>query len=122
MPYIPTTNLTARLRALWKCTDTGESWEDWYARQSEGGSPNGRAVAAILFDRALRYWPDFFSPADQPALAAWADLIDRCHPFITPDVIEQAVDTVAAQGVPHPVPGHFTQAAEKIMQEAANGA
>lgn len=117
---IPDTHLTKSLRALWTVLcdipeATPPTWEEWYADQCIGGTPNGRAVAAVLFDRAGRYWPNFLTPADQPALAVWADLIDRWHPFITPEVIEQAVDAVAAQGVQHPVPGHFTQAAEQIM-------
>ena len=117
--HIPDTDLTERLRVLWRCVDTGESWEDWYARACTGGSPNGRAVAALLFDRARRYWPDFFSPADAPAVAVWGDIIDRWHPLITPEVIEQAVDDVWLTGVEHPVPGHFTQAAERIMRATA---
>lgn len=118
MTQIPDTRLTQTLRTLWECTDGHEPWEDWYARQCVGGTENGRAVAAVLFDRARLYWPDFHSPADMPALVVWGDLIDRFHPFITPDVITKAVDVVAAQGVSNPVPGHFTQAAERIMQEA----
>ncbi|GJJ22308.1 hypothetical protein [Mycolicibacterium mageritense] len=118
MTGIPNTRLTETLRNLWACTEGCEPWEEWYARQCEGGTANGRAIAAILFDRARLYWPDFFSPADGPALAVWGDIIDRWHPFTTPAVIEQAVDAVYAAGVVHPVPGHFTQAAERIMRTA----
>lgn len=126
MTPIPDTALTARLRNIWEVTreidpDT-PPFPQWYTKSCQGGTPNSRAVVAVLFDRARRYWPGFFSPADQPALAVWGDIIDRWHPFITPDVIEEAVDAVHAAGVVHPVPGHFTHAAEKIMMEAHRGA
>lgn len=114
--HIPNTPLTENLRTLWKCTENGEAWEDWYARHCDGGTPNGRALAALLFDRARRYWPDYFSPADVPALAVWGDLIDERIPFATPDVIEQAVDDVAALGVRPCGPAHFLHAAKRILE------
>lgn len=116
---IPDTWLTERLRVLWTCTEGGEPWEDWYARQCEGGSVNGRALAAVLFDRARRYWPDYFSPADGPAVAVWGDLIDSTIPLATPTVIEQAADDVAALGLPPSGPFYFIRAAERIMGAAA---
>ncbi|MDP7729526.1 hypothetical protein [Mycobacterium sp. TY813] len=119
MTHIPNTPLTQRLRVIWSCTERSEPWEQWYARHCQGGTTNGRAVAAVLFDRALRYWPEFLTPADEPALAVWGDILDRWHPFITPDVIERAVDQVHADGIEHPVPGHFTHAAERIMEATA---
>jgi len=112
---IPNTPLTQRLRSIWSCADGHEPWEQWYARHCQGGTANGRAVAAVLFDRARRYWPDFYSPADLPAVAAWADLIDRCLPLVTPEVIEQAVDDVHAVCA-YPCPAHFLRAAQQLME------
>lgn len=120
MVDIPNTPLTQRMRALWLYTEGDETWEQWYARHCIGDTTNGRAISAVLFGRALRYWPDFFTPEDQPALAAWSEIIDKWHPFITPDVIKRAVDQVHADGVQHPCPGHFTQAAERIMEADAS--
>lgn len=115
MRDIPETPLTRNLRVLWSCTDGSESWESWYARHSRGGTPNGRALAAVLFDRARLYWPDFYSPADGPAVAAWAEIIEPANPFITPSVIERAVDEVHASGIADPGPGHFLHVAELIL-------
>lgn len=123
---IPDTELTRRLRTIWAGLQTldphTEPWEQWYAKQSRGGTTNGRAVAAILFDRAQRYWPEFFSPADAPAVATWGQMIDEHAPFATPDIIEQAVDDVAALGLDNGSPFWFLRAAERIMQEAHRGA
>lgn len=114
---IPNTRLTERLRVLWECTEGGESWEDWYARQCAGGTPNGRALAALLFDRARNYWPDYFSPADTPALVAWGDMFDRFCPFATPEVVEMAVDNVHARGIKNPGgPAYFLEAARAIIK------
>lgn len=117
-PYvsIPDTRLTRDLRTLWECIEAGETWEQWYARHCEGGTPNGRAIAALLFDRALTYWPDYFRPTDIPAVVVWGDMFDTYIPTVTPDVIEQAVDAVAASGVRPGGPAQFLRAAERIME------
>jgi hypothetical protein len=117
---IPDTRLTRNLRVLWECTEMGETWEQWYARHCEGASTNGRAIAALLFDRALTYWPDFFTPSDTPAVVVWGEMVDAYIPTVTPDVIEQAVDAVAASGVRPHGPAYFLRAAEKIL-EAPSG-
>jgi hypothetical protein len=133
MRDIPNTRLTATLRVLWRaqCDEYGwefATFEEYYYRcVREGfglGTPattNGRALAALLFDRALTYWPDFVSPADLPAVAVWGELLDTRVPFATPGVIEQAVDAVAASGVSPCGPANFLRAATRIM-EAQRGA
>lgn len=73
-----------------------------------------------LFDRALRYWPDFFSPADAPAVCVWGELIDKRIPLVTPDVIEQAVDDVALMKVHPGGPAPFLRAAERIMESGVS--
>ena len=116
---IPNTQLTDKLRCIWQVLqDLGEPvepFEDYYRRQCEGGSENGRALAAILFYRAREYWPDYFSPADLPAVATWASLLDN-YPFFTPDVIEAAVDAVWAAKVHHPQPAVFIRVARQMTE------
>lgn len=82
-------------------------------------TPNGRAVAAIIFYRAGDYWPGFFDLADQSALAAWAQMFDEYQPFVTPAIAERAVDAVAAS-VAEPAICDFLQAAAKILQEGTD--
>lgn len=128
---IPDTPLTENLRHLWQVmqdlADGGdgkrESFEDFYASTSELGgigSPNGRALAAVLFYRGCQYWPDFFRPTDTLAVNTWGSAIDRRIPFATPDVIERAVDRVAFTGAHPGGPASFLDAADQIMKEDAN--
>lgn len=67
--------------------------EEVYAELSHGGSTTARAVAGIASYRAREYWPDFFSIADRPALAACARLFDN-YPWLTPTLAERAVTTL----------------------------
>ncbi|MCV7424367.1 hypothetical protein H7K45_27860 [Mycobacterium yunnanensis] len=121
MTDIPDTELTQKLRAIWEglnsLTDDAPTWEQWYAEHAVGGTPNGRALAAILFDRACTYWPDYFRPTDSPAVAVWGELIDNNLPFATPEVIEQAVDHVAeTSDQPPGGPAPFIRAVRHIME------
>ena len=97
---IPNTPCTARMRGIWYFSDTGQSFEDWYIEccQIDNPSPNGRALAAIAFDRACTHWPDFHRPTDTTAINAWGAIIDEHLPLATPDSIVAAVDSVAARG------------------------
>lgn len=121
---IPDTRYTQQMRLAWELIcDLGgdpyneDAWAAYYAENSIGGTPNGRAVAALLFYRALNYWPDYFTPADGPPVAAWADMLDM-YPFITPDVIEAAVDAVHAKGIREPQPKDFIDAANEVLAGA----
>ena len=122
---IPDTNLTRNLRAIWEILAQLEedptvvydeaSWVDYYWKHSTGGSLRSRTLVVALFERALLYWPDFFQPIDLPAVSVWADMFDTYHPEITSTkLVVDAVDLVHRQGVDHPVPGHFFQAADEI--------
>lgn len=64
-----------------------------YAELSCGGSAAGRATAALASYRAREYWPDFFSVANRPALAACALLFDE-HPWLTSTLAERAIETL----------------------------
>lgn len=120
----PATRLTSNLRAIWEALNLLGAdvppWEQWYAGrcQQPGGTANGCAIAAVIFDRARRlYWPEYFSPADTPAVHAWGELIDRRIPLVTPDVAEQAVDAVHAAGITQPGFSDFAEAAENLMRK-----
>lgn len=96
----PNTPLTATLRSLWSAAPSGLSFKDWYLKQCQRDNPttNGRALAAIAFDRANTYWPDFHRPTDTYAVGVWAELIDEVIPTATPDMIVSAVDSIAESG------------------------
>lgn len=115
MTAIPDTEFTRQLHTLWSCTDGTETWEAWYARQSRGGTTNGRINAAILFDHAHFYWPDFFTAADAPAVAIWATVLDNVAPLATPEAVIKAVDAVFSVGV-EPDMCHFTRAIHHAME------
>lgn len=116
---IPRTPLTDKLRAIWEVMQSldgpRESFEEYYHRHCAGGTPNGRALASVLFYRALNYWPDYFRPTDAPAVAVWAELLDR-YPLFTPDVIEAAVDAIHAAGEEHPVPAVVIRVARQMTE------
>lgn len=125
---IPNTVLTERLREIWRVRceldcEPYQTFEEFYLRSCEGwhlGTPatvNARALAAILFDRARTHWPDYYSPADLPAVAVWGELLDRDVPTATPDVINRAVDRVAtAHYEPPHGPYYFLRAIKAELQ------
>jgi hypothetical protein len=73
-----------------------EEADDVYAELSSGGSPAGRAAAARVSYRAREFWPDFFSVANRPALAACAQLFDE-YRWLTPELAERAVDDLLSR-------------------------
>lgn len=130
---IPNTRLTDNLRAIWKirCQLDGshpETFEEFYLQSCQGfrdtpPSINGRAMAALLFDRARIHWPDFFSPADIPAVTIWGSLLDDVAPLATPEIINRAVDQVAAAHQEPPNgPYYFLRAIEREIQQEGDGA
>lgn len=121
----PDTPMTESLRSLWEALPSNNRppFEAWYAdsRHLYGPStPNAQALAAVLFDRALMYWPNFFRPTDSPAVWAWAELIDDMIPLATPDDITAAVDAVAARGDGHGGPADFLHTARDLMTGGRN--
>jgi hypothetical protein len=121
--YIPQSGLTDNLRSIWEVLqglrepgEEAQTFEEYYREQSAGGSSNGRALATLLFYRARQYWPDYFSPADLPAVAAWAGILDW-YPLITPDIIEAAVDHVHDAGIREPQPANFLRIARQMSGE-----
>ncbi len=64
-----------------------------YAELSSGGSEAARAAAGMASYRAREYWPDFFSIADRPALAACAMVFDD-YPWLTAALVERALETL----------------------------
>ena len=79
-------------------------------------TPNGRAVAAVVFYRARDYWPDFFDITDESPLAIWANVFDR-HPLITPAIAERAVDAVVCTTPIDLAPSVFIAAALRLLNE-----
>lgn len=75
---------------------------------------NGWAIASLIFARAGEYWDGFFDLEDVVPLAIWAEMFDDL-PFMTPDIAEQCVDAVHADGVKEPQLGHFYQAAKRLL-------
>lgn len=65
--------------------------EEVYAELCSGGSAVARATAATASYCAREFWPDFFSIADRPALAACAQLFDQ-YPWLTPALAERAIE------------------------------
>jgi hypothetical protein len=119
--HIPDTQLTDKLRACWQVLqefgcEPAQSFEDYYREQSAGGTDNGRSLAALLFYRAREYWPDYFCPADLPAVALWGSMLDQ-YPILTPDVIELAVDKVHEAGLVQPQPANFIWMARQLSGE-----
>ena len=98
----PDTPFTAQMRSLWECIPEDErpTFHDWYANLCRitpiSPTPNGIALAAVAFDRALIYWPDFFRPSDIYPVRTWAEILDETVPTATPDMVTAAVDTIAA--------------------------
>ncbi len=65
--------------------------EQVYVELCSGGSANARAIAGAASYRAREYWPDFFSIANVPALAACARLFDNYF-WLSPTLVERAVE------------------------------
>jgi hypothetical protein len=85
-----------------------------YAELSSGGSTAARATAALTSYRAREYWPDFFSVADRPALAACAELFDE-HPWLTPNLAERAIERMRSRATITP---QDVVAAARLLGEA----
>jgi hypothetical protein len=117
--YIPDTRLTESLRSLFELRDPphdDEAWHRWYAEQSAGGTLRGRTLVTALFIRALDYWPEYFTPQDGPAVAAWAGMFE-VYPRFNSSIIIRAVDMVHEQGIKEPQPYNFLCAARRITGE-----
>jgi len=98
----PDTPFTAQMRSMWAYIpdDQRPTFHDWYVDlcRTISATPNGIALAAVAFDRALNYWPDFFRPSDVYPVRLWAETLDAAAPTATPDAVTAAVDLIAARG------------------------
>ena len=98
----PNTPFTAQMRFLWECLPDAErpAFHDWCAGFHRNAplkpTSNGIALAAVAFDRALDYWPDFFRPTDVLPVRMWAEVLDWHAPTATPEIVATAVDSIAA--------------------------